>query len=211
LKLNNLILGIDEAGRGSVMGPMVICGILVREERVEELKRIGVRDSKLLSPSLRLKLKPLIESLVEEWSLVKVSPQQIDRENLNLIELRLIVNLIEHFSPSWVMVDCPLKDREIFCQLISQRLSFSPSRLVVENKADLHYPPVAAASILAKLERDREVKILRERYGDFGSGYPGDRRTRLFLKNYYRRWKTFPPEARKRWKTLGKIENEGKN
>ena len=99
---------------------------------------------------------------------------------------------------------------ERFGEVIGKRLSFSP-KIVAEHKADSKYIPVAAASILAKVTRDRAIEKLKEAYGEIGSGYPSDPITRRFLEEYYKKHGVFPPIVRKSWKTLEKIEEKLKN
>ena len=92
------ILGIDEAGRGPVIGPMVICGIALWERDISELVKIGVKDSKLLSRKKRENIKGLIERIAQKWDLVKIYPSQIDRYGITYLQLRTIGNLINKFS-----------------------------------------------------------------------------------------------------------------
>ncbi|WP_457753524.1 ribonuclease HII, partial [Thermococcus sp.] len=81
-------------------------------------------------------------------------------------------------------------------------------KIIAEHKADAKYLPVSAASILAKVTRDKAIEKLKKQYGEIGSGYPSDPRTRKFLEEYYKEHGEFPPIVRKSWKTLRKIEEK---
>ena len=204
-----LIMGIDEAGRGPVIGPMIICGVVIREDSLSGLVKRGVRDSKSLSPRQREKLKREIELLCEGYELISISPQEIDKEGMNDLELRNTVRLIKRFLPQKVFLDAPTRNCESYERKIRELL---PSRvrvkLVVENFADRNYPIVGAASILAKVERDRRISQLEKLYGPLGSGYPSDERTIEFLKGYLRRRQDLPPIVRRRWKTIRRVKEK---
>jgi ribonuclease HII len=201
-----LILGIDEAGRGPVIGPLVICGVLIRQACLAELIKKGVRDSKSLVSSKRLKLKKEIELLAQDYELIIISPQQIDKKGMNDLELESTITLIRKFHPHRVYVDALTRNSNSYKEKIRAFLSSEMKiELVVENFADQNYPVVGAASILAKVERDRRISKLKKRYGPLGSGYPSDHQTINFLREYLRQHKGFPPIVRKRWKTLQRI------
>ena len=72
------VCGVDDAGRGPVIGPLIIAGVLVEEEKVSELKELGVRDSKTLPAVKREKLAIEISRLVIESHLVELSPKALD-------------------------------------------------------------------------------------------------------------------------------------
>lgn len=199
------ILGIDEAGRGPVIGPMIICGVVLRESDVPELVRIGVKDSKLLSPKYREKMKCLIEEIAQEWGLIKVSPSQIDRYGITYLQLKGIARLINKFSTELVIIDAPTRYCSSYERKIRTFLRNRKIKLVVENFADKNYPVVSAASILAKVARDREIKKLSSLYGKIGSGYPSDKKTIEFLKRCLRENHQFPDIVRRRWKTVQRI------
>ena len=201
------ILGIDEAGRGPVIGPLVICGLIMDSVNIAELSQRGVKDSKMLSPFLREKLKQDIHSLAEAYELIVISSENIDKERMNDIELRVVAKLITQFHPNQVFLDAPTRNCLSYEKKIRGLLSAEMKvGLVVENFADKNYPVVGAASILAKVERDRIISELAEQYGDIGSGYPSDEKTIRFLGEYFHRKKCFPPIVRKRWKTLQRIK-----
>lgn len=203
MKLNkeNYILGIDEAGRGCVIGPMIICGILIEEKDIIKLREIGVKDSKLLKPHKREKLAKEIRKVVKKITIKKISPQIIDKYNLNLLELKNIKKIIERLKPTIVYFDCPVNQRGIkdYCKKLEDLLNKKNicPKIIGENKADKKYEVVSAASIIAKVERDKIIEKLRKEYGNFGSGYPSDKKTKEFLKKFYNKCL---PIIRKKWK-----------
>jgi len=206
---NVLIMGIDEAGRGPVIGPMVICGVVVKESNLLELSKKGVRDSKSLSPRKRERLKKEIKLLCDGYKLINISPQQIDEEGMNDLELRSAVRLIKRFLPQEVFLDAPTRNCKFYEKRIRDLLPPGIEvKLVVENFADINYPIVGAASILAKVERDRRIRELEVVYGSLGSGYPSDERTIKFLKDCLRRSGDFPPIVRRRWGTIKRVKEE---
>ncbi|MFX0067919.1 MAG: ribonuclease HII [Candidatus Hodarchaeota archaeon] len=202
------VLGIDEAGRGPVFGPMIMCGALIYENKLEQLSKIGVKDSKSLAPRKRVSLSSHIVEILDDHILLEISPKEIDdsveKNELNLLEARKMAELIEKLRPDIAYVDSPQKSTERYTKKIREGLSFEP-KIIAENYAEIKYPIVAAASILAKVKRDRIIERLRQKYGDFGSGYPADGRTKEFLVQWYKRHKSFPEEVRRSWKTIKNI------
>lgn len=202
-----LVLGIDEAGRGPVIGPLVLAGVLIAEERLGELARLGVRDSKRLSRPRRKALAQQIRALAHKVRLISFSPSQLEEESLTEIELAGMAELILKLKPAKVYLDAPVSPWGIsrYVGLLRGRLGGVRAEIVAENKADAEYPVVAAASIVAKVERDRAIEALRERYGDFGWGYPSERKTRKFLREWYAAHGEFPPCVRRHWQTARRI------
>ncbi len=202
-----LVAGIDEAGRGCVIGPLVVAGILVKEENLPELAALGVRDSKLLSPKKRSKLVPEILRLSEKHIVVKVSPQEIDRfvENhrrlhkLNRLESDTMAQIVTNLEPDIVYVDAADVVAKRFGREISEAAAYK-TRIISEHKADRNYPIVSAASIIAKVERDSAVDDLRSEFGDFGTGYLTDPRTPQFLAQWLKRHEEYPNCVRRSWK-----------
>ncbi|MCA6213106.1 MAG: ribonuclease [Thermococcaceae archaeon] len=203
--------GIDEAGRGPVIGPLVIAAVVVDESRIGELESLGVKDSKKLTPKKREELFEKIVSIVDDYFILKLSPEEIDsREGtMNELEIESFARVLNSLKvkPDILYIDAADVKEERFGDIIGEKLSFSP-KIVAEHKADAKYIPVAAASILAKVTRDRAIEGLKEIYGEIGSGYPSDPVTRKFLEEYYKKHGEFPPIVRKSWKTLKKIEEK---
>jgi ribonuclease HII len=204
-----MICGIDEAGRGPVIGPLVVAGVLLDEKEIKALVELRVRDSKLLSPKMRRSLYKEINKLAT-CNTIKIPANELDklmsRHSLNKIEARYFAAIIEKTSPSKAYIDAADVSCRNFEQMITGKLKFPP-QLIVEHKADEKYPIVAAASIVAKVERDREIKRLHKTYGDFGSGYASDEKTQRFLERYFKEHRSFPECVRRRWKTTGRASN----
>ena len=208
------IAGVDEAGRGPMIGPMVICGVLVDSERLPELVRIGTRDSKTLSHSQRLKLKEKIKLVISKMEIRYVSAADIDRlrkrTTLNEIEVAEFASIVRALKPKEVYLDAVDVNAERFGEKIGNisGLASKGAKIVSEHKADSKYPIVSAASIIAKVERDRVISEYHKKYGDFGSGYPSDPKTVDFVKNLVRNGKELPPIIRKSWDSVRRILDE---
>jgi ribonuclease HII len=202
-----LIAGIDEAGRGCVVGPLVIAGVLVREENLEALIQLGVKDSKLLTAKKRETLVPEIIRLAEKFLVLKVSPQEIDRAvkcqrklfKLNRLEAQTMARIVSELKPNVAYVDSADVVEKRFGLHILEACTFK-TEIISEHKADQTYPIVSAASIIAKVERDSVVAQLRIEYGDFGTGYLTDPKTSVFLTQWLKKNKEYPDMVRKSWK-----------
>jgi ribonuclease HII len=209
------VCGVDDAGRGPVIGPLVVAGIRIEEEKLDQLRSLGVKDSKKLSPEARLKLSIEIPEIVDEYHIVELEAAHLDRvvnhspkfQRLNLLEARAMAEVIEKLKPHLVYVDASDTRPERFKNNILENLSFKP-KIVSEHHADEKYPSVSAASILAKVRRDSRIEELRKEYGNIGSGYAHDPITVRFLSEYYLMNQDFPPIVRRSWKTLRNIVRE---
>ena len=208
------ILGIDEAGRGPVIGSMFIGGFMAEEEDLSQLEELGVKDSKKLSDSRRDRMDEVLEDIGEVF-LKEVTASQIDelREvmSLNEIELQSFAEVVEKADPDKVYLDLPEPDAERFVRKVKKELPprFEDVEFVAEHGADDEYDIVSAASIAAKSARERHVKDLKEKYGyDFKSGYPHDKPTIEFLERYVEKNGELPPETRKSWSTAERILKE---
>ncbi|NMA72421.1 MAG: ribonuclease HII [Firmicutes bacterium] len=199
-------LGLDEAGRGSVIGPMVVAGLWVPADQAEVLAELGARDSMALSREARAQVFDRLRQVALHWDVVRVPPEQIDEESLTHLELEALAALIRARPADRIFLDVPTPPRGIgpFLQALERRVG-RPLPLVGENRADQTYPLVGAASILAKVTRDQELEAIRAVYGDVGWGYPGEPQVRRFLTNWYRREGRFPPVVRQRWRTVQEI------
>jgi len=210
------IAGVDEAGRGPLIGPMVICGVLVRPDTLQELERIGVRDSKKLTPSRREKIGRKIESMVEQIVIRSVSANEIDKlrqqTTLNEVEVREFAEIVKALRPEKAYLDAADVNAERFGIKIGEisGLASKGTVFVSEHRADSTYPIVSAASILAKVQRDFVVTGLRDRYGDFGSGYPSDPKTVAFVTNLVRKGERLPSIVRHSWSSVKRIQDEAK-
>jgi len=161
------------------------------------------RDSKALSAERRQALSGSISAIVEKSFIAEIPPCQIDRENINALGVREIARMIAAAEPDEVFIDVPTRGRGIakYCQRIRALLPKPGVALIAENKADETYPVVSAASIIAKVTRDSAIDKLRDEYGDFGSGYPGDPRTKKFVTDCYSTTGEFPEIVRQKWLT----------
>ena len=187
-----LIVGIDEAGRGPVIGPMVISAVSIKEEDIHKLEEIKVKDSKQLSPAQRENLFSKIKLIAYDYKILIIQPKEIDEAvvsddlNLNWLEAEKNALLINMLKPDTAILDCPSNNIIAYRNYVKQRLENKKVKITAEHKADERYPVVSAASILAKVTRDAEIEKLKAKLGvDFGSGYPSDPKTKAFLEKYF--------------------------
>jgi len=196
-----LILGIDDAGRGPVIGPMALAGCLVNNEIEKEFKELGVKDSKLLLPKKRELLAEKIKQKSLSYFVVLTYPYEIDSKiksgiNLNRVEAEKASEIINNIAEKYpdekirVVIDCPSPNKESWRKVVIRKICRQENIFVAcEHKADRDYVAVSAASILAKSRREEEIEKLKQKIGmDFGSGYPHDPKTIEFLKNYSREY-----------------------
>lgn len=210
-----IIAGIDEGGRGPVVGPMVMAIASIKEEDLFQLQAIGVKDSKLLSPKKREQLLKVIKDLCVVAT-KKMSPQQIDeavfssKDNLNWLEARAAAELINKITSDKVILDCPSTNLSSYKNYIQSRVKSKRTKIVVEHKADLNYLIVGAASIVAKTARDREVEKIHKELGVVvGSGYPSDPKTQAFVEKYWNN-KKYNVHMRKSWDTWQRFHIKSK-
>jgi len=208
-----LITGIDEAGRGALVGPMVICGITAEESVVDELKKIGVKDSKQLSPAKREELYKKIKHIVQTKSAVssimpisvtscKIDMHKKENTNLNMVEAKTMGQIINMIGGDEVYIDALTSRPERFGEVVRSHMQNKNIKMIAENKADVKYTIVAAASIIAKVERDRAIERIKKKENyDFGVGYPHDERTIEFVDMLIKTRKRLPSYVRKTWIT----------
>ena len=201
------VLGIDEAGRGSVLGPLVIAGVIVPEKMDIVLERMGVKDSKRLTPNRRTILSRKLKKMFE-YDLVVISAQDIMRAdgiNLNEIERIGMEKILSNLNPEKAIVDAVDIKAERFQNKLANGTGVN---VVAEHKADDNYIEVSAASIIAKQERDAHIAEINKDYikmGGIGSGYPSDPITKKFLTNFT--YDEMPDFVRKSWATVEKMKN----
>lgn len=211
-----LVAGIDEAGRGPMIGPMVVCGVVFDTESIQQLEALGVKDSKLLTPTRREELNERITDLAEKIVIKSIPAAEIDDTrkrgiSLNEIELNAFVSIINELQPSEVFVDAADVDADRFGRQIMERCALAPDcKVISEHRADITYPVVSAASILAKVERDRQVKELHAIHGDFGSGYPSDSISVQFIQSVVSDTGDVPNIVRRTWSPVQDIILEAK-
>lgn len=202
------ILGIDEAGRGSVLGPMVIAGVVIPEKMEKVLERMGVKDSKRLTPNRRTILSRKLKKMFD-YEIVIISAREIDEMrangiNLNEIEKNAMESILLKIKPEKAIVDAVDVKAERFQDNLCTDTGVN---VIAEHKADDKYIEVSAASIIAKAERDDQIAQLNKEFiksGGIGSGYPSDPKTKEFLTNYT--YDEMPDFVRRSWATVAKMK-----
>jgi ribonuclease HII len=208
-----LVCGVDDAGRGPVIGPLIIAGVLIDEKELDRLINLGVKDSKLLSPARRSQLAPEIIKIAVNHHVVSLSPAEIDEvvetggrlHRLNRLEAHAMAKVITSLRPDIAYVDASDVLPQRYADHIAEKVPFEV-KIVSEHKADRTYPVVSAASIIAKVERDKAVAELAKTYGKMGSGYLSDPETIAFLENWMKTYGAYPEFVRKSWSPAKKIE-----
>ena len=200
------ICGVDDAGRGSMIGPMVIAGISIEKKNIPKLRKLGVRDSKKLSPKKRELLYKQIVKLVDDYHVIRIPPRTIDKyvfeHNLNHLEAKKMAEVISNLNPDLSYVDS--------CDVNAARFGREISDLSKKSKvksyhyADSRFVVVSAASIIAKVSRDRSIMRLNKTT-NLGSGYPSDKKSVNYVKKIVSSKKPLPSSIRKSWKPVQKI------
>ncbi len=201
-----MICGVDEAGKGPVLGPMVTAGVLVSDQ--SELSALGIKDSKQLTPKKR---ESLFEEITSSWRTYAVikTPAEIDSRNgtMNLFTASCHAEVVRNLAADFVYLDACDVNAKRFGDTVLRLSGFS-GNIISEHKADAAYPVVGAASIVAKVTRDRCITEQKAEFGEIGSGYPSDSHTIAFLKKYIREHGEPPSCARRSWQTVDDIIGE---
>jgi len=223
-----ILAGIDEAGRGPVIGPMVIAGVYYIKNKDAVFSEYITKDSKGYTRNMRKKLYNFVINLIDYYKIHIIYPEEINiwmgkGKKLNDLELKYFVEIIRDMINKMsrynenielkVFVDSvdvkPERMRFRIYRGVMEDVSIDNIRLeiVCEHKADEKYVPVSIASIIAKVIRDDEIEKLHKILADFGSGYPSDPKTRAFLKEIIRKnsFKKYRKYIRIYWKTLSKL------
>jgi ribonuclease HII len=205
------ILGVDEAGRGSVLGPLVVGGYLVRSDRLDELRAAGACDSKEISAHEREQVYAKLPRIGECRSVV-LTPREIDRfvahGRLNELEARAFGALVRQLMPDVARVDACDTDPRRFARAV-RHWAGARVPVVASHHADRDDVVVGAASIVAKVRRDRAIERLRVRLGvEIGSGYPSDDLTVAFLREHLAHGAVRPPWVRIEWATMQRVKPE---
>ncbi|MCH7568822.1 MAG: ribonuclease HII [Nanoarchaeota archaeon] len=188
------LLGIDDAGRGPLIGPMILAGVLINKEQEKTFKKEQVTDSKLLFHEQRVRLAKTIKENSLSNKIIKVSAEEIDISlksgtNLNKLEAKKSADIINYLNNTkkriQVIIDCPSVNTSAWKKTLLNFIKH-PANLTIkcEHKADFNYAVVSAASILAKVAREEEVAKIKKQFGNIGSGYPSDPTTKEFLKKH---------------------------
>lgn len=197
-----MICGVDEAGKGSVLGPMVVAAVGCRA--TEDLAALPIRDSKVLRPKQR---EALYQILLRDFSIaiVTIDAAGIDdarsRMTMNTCVAELHAEALTGLRPEYAYVDACDVNAERYGRTVAAYLDF-PCEIVAEHRADARHKIVGAASVVAKVTRDRAIQELSQQYGKIGSGYPSDPTTIEFLRGYIRDQGEPPLCARRSWKTV---------
>jgi ribonuclease HII len=198
------ILGLDEAGRGSVLGPLVVGAFLFEGDDPSVLRDAGADDSKALTARRRAEVRNALRAL-GEGAVHLVSAAEIDAGNVNALEEAAFVAFVRRLAPDRVYLDAPVHPAGI--PKLRERLVRTTGVLdwVIEPKADATYPVVGAASIFAKLARDESMHVLGE---ELGSGYPSDPVTREWLRARLATDAPLPDFVRTRWGTIDALRQQ---
>jgi ribonuclease HII len=215
-----LIGGVDEAGRGSIIGPLVVAGISIRKSKISKLRQIGVKDSKMLTPKARANLFSLVMDMADSLCINIINCTIVDNNvflnRLNKLEAETMASVINSIQADKVYVDscdvnpCRFRDY-IESHLLLSSSSSSPSskpKLYSMHRADSLNVVVSAASIIAKIVRDKQIQEIRNTHHNIGSGYPSDWKTMLFIRGWVSKYKCAPHFARKSWSPLKKMLEE---
>jgi ribonuclease HII len=208
-------LGLDEAGRGSVLGPLVVGAFLLPDSDPKgeaRLRDLGVRDSKRLTPKRREEVFASLTA-VGRCATARAEPVLVDRHvehgGLNRLELSLMARLVVDLCPRWVCVDACDVDAARFGRRLKDLVAASgwKGRVLSSHRADERLPVVSAASIVAKVVRDRALAEIQRRAPEpLGSGYPSDPVTRGYLTGCLARGGPLPRWVRGTWATLDRIK-----
>ena len=219
---------MDDATKCPCIGSVFVAGVAADRDTIERWKDVGVKDSKLLSRKRRDELDRMIRSTARAHSTLHIPPELIDDKDLNLnawemvTMLKIIQNMRLRCDFRTVRVDNWEVSPEWFRRRFEHILDRSNATLlkrkkvrlrkrllremdlIPEHRADETYVVVGAASILARSASDRQYDRYRKIYGDFGSGSPGDPKTRRFVWDHR---KAPVPIIRQSWQTFRTLSN----
>ncbi|MEM3684116.1 MAG: ribonuclease HII [Conexivisphaerales archaeon] len=209
---SRLICGVDDAGRGCIFGPLFIAGAAMTEQIAIELQAEGVKDSKLLTPQQRERLFDIIKEKATRYTVLPINPAEVDEyvrrrqkhAKLNYLEAIYMARAVNQLPGEVAYIDASDTDVKFFASQVQENIRRDVS-IVAVHHADRLFPVVSAASILAKVSRDREIERIKHELGDFGSGYPSDPKTIAFLKEWMKSKGEPPPYTRLSWKTWKKL------
>lgn len=214
---DKIVVGVDESGRGPVIGPLIICAYSASENNLAELRNDGVKDSKLLTAAQRERLAAklrkgiFVERIITASEITAIMER---RESLNEFEARIAAELLAelekktHFHT--VYIDSPDPQPANFARRIRKYYHNQAVQIISENKADVNHAVVAAASIVAKTTRDAEIEKIKKIVGeDFNSGYSHDAITVAFLQRRHND-PVLQPFLRHRWATMKNLKTKQK-
>lgn len=229
--IDESIAGIDDTTKCPCIGSIIIAGVVASNSVIDIWKNLGVKDSKLIAAKKRQKLAKIIKETAQAFVLMELTPAMIDDKSLNLNdwEMLTVLTIVKKlqrkaafkkvFIDNWEVSEKLFRQRakaltgRLQKELISEkgfnlkRKDFKLMDLIPEHFADENHIIVGAASILAKVASDAQYRKYKRQYGDFGSGSPGDPKTRLFVWEHRN---NPPPIIRTSWntfKTLAVLDN----
>ena len=206
-----------DSPKGPVLGPLVMVALAVKEEDQKKIEWLGVKDSKQLSSQVREELFERIHEIAHDFRIEVIEPDAIDlslkdvNTNLNWLEAETCARMVSELDPDTIIIDCPSPNIPAYTAFVSQRLSEAvqkKAKLIVEHKADVNHIAASAASVVAKVIRDRAVDKIKNEIGiDCGSGYMSDPKTQDFLEKYHDK---YPHLFRKGWQSFKNVEERKK-
>jgi ribonuclease HII len=161
VNLAGLIAGVDEVGRGPLAGPVVTAAVILDPDKPIE----GLADSKTLTEKRREILEPIIKQRALAWSIGRAEPEEIDQLNILQATLLAMKRAVDGLSlaPDHALVDGN-RAPQLRC----------PVTTII--KGDQTEPAIAAASIIAKVSRDKEMMLMEQHFPGYGfaqhKGYP---------------------------------------
>lgn len=192
-----------------MLGPIIVAGVCVNKKSISEMVEKGIKDSKVLSPKKRQVLFGHVISIAESICVCRINIEDIDfhvfKNNLNLLEAEAMATTIGSIKSGKTYVDSCDVNPSRYHRTIRSFLKRNNTKLVSMHHADRFNVVVSGASIIAKVIRDSEINKIRIKYGDVGSGYPSDKKTIKFVKEWFRQKNEIPPFARKSWKPVQMI------
>lgn len=208
--MDGLVGGTDEAGRGCAIGVLVVASIVANGDALKTMHSLGVKDSKMLSAGCRAELEPEIRKLATSVAVVNITAPMIVSRNLNTLEIMAMAESINSLPTCTMYVDACENNAKKFEQKLAMLVNHN-TLVIAEHRADINHVSVSAASIIAKVERDRLLEEVRKKaialgFPDMGTGYPGDQRTIQFLRAYAKSGSTaLDGQIRKSWDTWQRI------
>ena len=182
-----------------------MCGVLIEDRDNFKLKKLGVKDSKLLTAKKREELYPKIIKLAKDYKIIVIDNKEIDAAlksdslNLNWLEADKTAEIINHLKPDKAIVDLPSTNESSYRKYLMRKVDNKDIELILEHKADVYHAVVSAASILAKVTRDAEIEKIKNEIGiNFGSGYSHDPLTIGFVNKHFKEHSNL---FRKTWMT----------
>ena len=205
-------IGVDEAGRGAVIGPMTIAGVRCADTELPE----AVDDSKRLAGGQRRQIGAALAMARQiEVAYCHIQPGTIDdgRTNLTALTIRGVAEVLRRLARPGdaVLLDAADVDAARFGRRVAHQLEEPEVSITAEHRADATYPHVGAASIAAKVLRDAAIAAIDRRWtasGGVGSGYPSDPTTRAFIRHQLAAGTELPTVIRTSWSTVTQLQAE---